>query len=212
MTRKGRAQLHPLRTTLLVVFAALTSIGTARADLATRFTHYSVEHGLSQAAVETIIQDRQGFIWLGTDEGLNRFDGHNFVTFVNDRNDPTTLAHNWVWALHEDADGAIWVGTDGGGLDRLDPLTGVFEHHALTADRADRVVVRAIVEDSAGALWIGTDGDGVFRLDRSTGTTTRFRNDPERSQIAVQRSRKGAARRRAMAISGSAPTAAASIA
>lgn len=178
MTRKGRAQLNPLRTTLLVVFAALASIGTARADLATRFTHYSVENGLSQAAVETVIQDRQGFIWLGTDEGLNRFDGHNFVTFVNDRNDPKTLAHNWVWALREDADGAIWVGTDGGGLDRLDPLTGVFEHHALTADRADRVVVRAIVEDSGGALWIGTDGDGVFRIERSSGATTRFRNDP----------------------------------
>jgi PAS domain S-box-containing protein len=177
MTRDRRA-LPTILQAIMMGIAALASIGSAGADLATRFTHYSVEHGLSQAAVETIIQDRQGFIWLGTDEGLNRFDGHNFVTYANDKKDPTTLAHNWVWALHEDVGGAIWVGTDGGGLDRLDPLTGRFEHRALATDPAARVVVRAIVEDSKGALWIGTDGDGVFRLDPSTGATQQFCNDP----------------------------------
>ena len=116
MTRDTRARLA-----IAAVVAALTWIESAHADLATRFTHYSVEHGLSQAAVEAIAQDRRGFIWLGTDEGLNRFDGYRFVTYVNDPNVSTTLAHNWVWALHVDAHGAVWVGTDGGGLDRLDP-------------------------------------------------------------------------------------------
>ncbi len=172
MTRDTRARL-----TIAIVVAALASIGSAHADLATRFAHYSVEHGLSQAAVEAIVQDRRGFIWLGTDEGLNRFDGEHFIRYVNDRNDPKTLAHNWVWALHEDARGAIWVGTDGGGLDRLDPLTGEFEHRALVDDPAARLVVRAIVGDSAGALWIGTDGDGLFRLEPVSGTVQRFRND-----------------------------------
>ncbi len=177
MGRGRRARLTILQA-ITTGIAALVSIGSTGADLATRFTHYSVEHGLSQAAVETIIQDRQGFIWLGTDEGLNRFDGYNFVTYANDKNNPTTLAHNWVWALHEGADGAIWVGTDGGGLDRLDPLTGTFVHCALVADPTARVIVRAIVEDATGALWIGTDGDGVFRLEPSTGATRQYRNDP----------------------------------
>ena len=72
----------------------------------------------------------------------------------------------------------IWVGTDGGGLDRLDPLTGVFEHRALVDDPAAHLVVRAIVGDSSGALWIGTDGDGLFRLEPMSGTIQRFRNDP----------------------------------
>ncbi len=171
MTRDTRAWLA-----IAAVVAALTWIETAHADLATRFTHYSVEHGLSQAAVEAIAQDRRGFIWLGTDEGLNRFDGYRFVTYVNDPNVSTTLAHNWVWALHVDAHGAVWVGTDGGGLDRLDPTTGVFEHRALVDDPAAHIVVRAIVAEPSGALWIGTDGDGLFRLEPASGDIRRFRN------------------------------------
>ena len=91
-------------------------------------------------------------IWLGTDEGLNRFDGYRFVTYVNDLNVSTTLAHNWVWALYADAHGAVWVGTDGGGLDRLDPITGVFEHRALVEHTDARIVVRAIVAEPSGAL------------------------------------------------------------
>jgi PAS domain S-box-containing protein len=166
----------------MVVWLTLSATpAAALADLTTRFTHYSVEHGLSQAAVETVIQDAQGFIWIGTENGLNRFDGYRFVTYVHDKDDPNSLTHNWIWALHEDAAGGIWVGTDGGGLDRLDPLTGVFEHHVLDADPAAHLVVRAIVEDDTGTLWIGTDGNGLYGLDRRSGATSHQRNDPSRS-------------------------------
>jgi PAS domain S-box-containing protein len=161
----GRATWRALITIVCASFASLV-----HADLATHFTRYSVEQGLSQAAVEAILQDRRGFIWFGTDDGLNRFDGERFVTYVHDKNDPTSLAHNWIWALHEDAAGAIWVGTDGGGLDRLDPTTGAFAHF-IADDGAKPIVVRAIAEAPAGVLWIGTDGDGVYRLDTATGET-----------------------------------------
>jgi PAS domain S-box-containing protein len=177
MTRDGCTRPTIVQAVVMSVVAA-TSVAAAGADLATRFTHYSVEHGLSQAAVESIIQDRRGFIWLGTEEGLNRFDGHTFVTYTNDKNAADSLAHNWVWALHEDARGSIWIGTDGGGLDRLDPLHGTFEHHALLDDPTAHIVVRAIAEDAKGVLWIGTDGDGLFRLDATSGAKRRFRNDP----------------------------------
>ena len=177
MTRDGRIRPTIVQAIVMSVVAA-TSFAAAAADLATRFTHYSVEHGLSQAAVETIIQDRRGFIWLGTEEGLNRFDGQTFVTYANDKNVANSLAHNWVWVLHEDARGSIWVGTDGGGLDRLDPASGIFEHCALLDDPAVHVVVRAIAEDPSGILWIGTDGEGLFRFDPVSGATRRFRNDP----------------------------------
>ena len=174
----GLNNRKPLQLARIVaLLAALVSPSWALADLVTRFAHYSVEAGLSQAAVETVIQDQQGFIWIGTDNGLNRFDGYRFVTYTHDKDDPHSLAHNWIWALHEDATGTIWVGTDGGGLDRLNPHTGTFEHHALVANPQARVVVRAIVEDAAGALWIGTDGDGLYRLDPATGKTQPFRSD-----------------------------------
>ncbi len=163
---------HARLATVVVLLATLTAPGLAFADLATRFTHYSVEHGLSQAAVETIIQDAQGYIWIGTENGLNRFDGYRFVTYIHDKDDPQSLAHNWIWALHEDTERRIWVGTDGGGLDRLDPQTGVFEHHALDVDLNERLVVRAITQDNSGTLWIGTDGNGVYGLDPDTGATT----------------------------------------
>ena len=166
-------------TGVVMLLAMLTTSVAARADMATRFTRYSVEHGLSQAAVETILQDRQGFIWLGTDEGLNRFDGYRFVNYLHDPNDATTLAHNWIWALHEDGSGAIWVGTDGGGLDRMDPLTGKFERRNLDADQTTHVPIRALVEDDARALWIGTDGNGLYRLDLTSGATQHFRSDPD---------------------------------
>ena len=176
MTRDSRSRLTFVQA-IAVCIAAFVSFAAAGADLATRFTHYSVEHGLSQAAVETIIQDRRGFIWLGTEEGLNRFDGHDFVTYTNDKSAANSLAHNWVWVLHEDAAGSIWVGTDGGGLDRFDPVSGLFEHCALVDDPHAHLVVRAIAEDAAGVLWIGTDGDGVFRFDTTSGETRRFRHD-----------------------------------
>jgi len=151
-----------------------------------RFEHLSLEKGLSQSHVNCILQDRHGFLWLGTQDGLNRYDGYRFRVFKHDARDPGSLANNTVWALLEDRDGTLWVGTDGGGLARWDPAAEAFVHHrhdranprSLSGDR-----VRAIVETRDGALWVGTDGQGLSRLDRQTGTFTRYgarSGDPNR--------------------------------
>ena len=151
--------------------AAANAMRPATARAATiRFAQLSVENGLSQASVQAIVQDRDGYVWIGTQEGLNRYDGYRFVTYTHDARDPGSLANNWIWALHLDSAGDLWVGTDGG-LDRVDPRTGRATHFRFTADDASSQpsdVVRDIAEDAAGFLWIGTNG-GLVRLDPRTG-------------------------------------------
>jgi diguanylate cyclase (GGDEF)-like protein len=144
-----------------------------------RFERLSLEQGLSQSHVNCILQDRHGFLWLGTQDGLNRYDGYSFRVFKHDSREPGSLASNTVWALFEDRNGALWVGTDGGGLDRWDPSREEFVHHRHESANAKSLSgnrVRAIVETKDGVLWVGTDGAGLSRLDRSSGEFTSYRS------------------------------------
>lgn len=75
------------------------------------FRNITVEEGLSQATVETILQDKKGYIWIGTNDGLNRYNGYSFEVFREDKNDKNSIANNYILALEEDKDGNIWVGT-----------------------------------------------------------------------------------------------------
>jgi diguanylate cyclase (GGDEF)-like protein len=143
-----------------------------------RFERLSLEQGLSQSHVNCILQDRHGFLWLGTQDGLNRYDGYRFRVFKHDAREPGSLANNTVWAVFEDRDGVLWVGTDGGGLDRWDPSREAFVHYQHDPANAKSLSgnrVRAVLETKDGALWVGTDGAGLSRLDRRNGEFTRYR-------------------------------------
>jgi signal transduction histidine kinase/ligand-binding sensor domain-containing protein len=146
-----------------------------------RFEHLSLEDGLSQNAVLDLLQDRQGFLWVATQDGLNRYDGYSFKVFKTDPDDPNTLSINSVLKLLEDDAGNIWVGTWGGGLNRLDPQTGAvrryrYDEHDPASLSND--LVAALWEDGHGSLWVGTMGGGLNRLDRISGRFTRYRHDP----------------------------------
>ncbi len=119
--------------------------------------------GLPQDTVITLLQTRDGYIWVGTRGGLSRFDGVRFTTF-DDRN-KSELRDNEVWALAESDDGSLWIGVYGAGLSRL--RGGAFTQYTSKSGLVNDFV-RALVTDTVGALWIGTDGglsrfkDGVF--------------------------------------------------
>lgn len=81
-----------------------------------RFEHISSENGLSQNVVTCILQDKRGFMWFGTQYGLNRFDGYVFKKYKNNPKDPSTLPANIVALIYEDSSGNFWIGTEGGGL------------------------------------------------------------------------------------------------
>ncbi|MCP3959137.1 MAG: histidine kinase [bacterium] len=146
-----------------------------------RFEHLSVQHGLSHGGIYSILQDSRGYMWFGTEDGLNRYDGISVTVFHHDPSDANTLSTSNFGEIYEDLSGLMWFGTWGGGLDRYDPRTRTFTHyrhdpadpHSLSQDR-----IEVLSGDAAGMLWIGTEGAGLNRLDPSTRRFDRFRHDP----------------------------------
>ena len=134
-----------------------------------RFERISLEQGLSQSTVFTILQDSRGFMWFGTEDGLNKYDGYNFTVYKHDPEDPNSLAGNWIQALFEDDSGTLWIGSGEGGLSRYDRTADQFTHYRNDfqdpASLSDDDVT-AIYQDREGVLWIGTGGGGLNRFDR----------------------------------------------
>jgi signal transduction histidine kinase/ligand-binding sensor domain-containing protein len=145
-----------------------------------RFEQITMEEGLSQNAILALLQDRQGYLWIGTQDGLNRYDGYTFTQFKNNGQDPNSISFNSVISLYEDNEGIIWIGTWGGGLNRYDPNTGKFTR--FVTDSKDPAslsnsVVTAITQDQDGRLWVGTL-DGLDLYYPATGKFIHYHSDP----------------------------------
>jgi len=138
-----------------------------------RFAQLSSGQGLSQARVGQIIQDDQGFLWFGTQYGLDRYDGYEFKAFMHDPARANSLSGSFIHSVFKDHSGAIWAGTDQG-LDRFDRTTESFTHFHLGNPEP---IVFGISQDSGGRLWLATEG-GLYRLDPVTGEAERFGHDP----------------------------------
>jgi ligand-binding sensor domain-containing protein len=115
--------------------------------------------------VTAIIQDSRGFIWIGTHDGLNKYDGYTFTVYRSQPGNPDSLSDNAVSTLCEDRDGMLWVGTIGGGLTRFDPNRETFSRPRLAGRNpveTSRDVIGAIIQDRRGRIWIG-HGGGIDR-------------------------------------------------
>jgi ligand-binding sensor domain-containing protein/signal transduction histidine kinase len=124
------------------------------------FERIGLDEGLSSGAVNVILQDNQGFLWFGTEDGLNRYDGYQFKTFRPDSNNPNSLTDGWITALFQTSSGELWIGTRSGGLNRFDPTTGIFNHYTHDSKDPKSLIsnrVQVIYQDERGRLWIGTD-------------------------------------------------------
>ncbi len=156
-----------------------------------RFERISIDQGLSQNTIHCIIQDRLGFLWIGTDDGLNRYDGYRFEVLRNSPDDLDSLSHNRARALLEDSDGFIWIGTRNGGLNRYDRRSRSFTHYrhdpAVPGSLASDVVW-TILQDRGGTLWIGTSR-GLDRFEPGhAGTFIHLPHDPARVAAGDSRS------------------------
>lgn len=123
------------------------------------------DNGLSQATVRAMLQDTMGFMWFGTADGLNRYDGKSFTVFRQQPEDPNGLSSNEVQVLHEDIRGNLWIGTNYG-LNRFDRVHNDFENYLHEKDIPGSIsdnFIGDIISDAKGRMWIGT-GNGVLDL------------------------------------------------
>jgi GAF domain-containing protein/ligand-binding sensor domain-containing protein/two-component sensor histidine kinase len=146
-----------------------------------KFDHLSIDDGLSSNTVYCVVQDRLGFLWIGTMDGLNRYDGYEIKVYRHDPIDPETLSSNAIYALHEDSHGDLWVGTSDKGLNRFDRQQGRFiryQHDPEDLNSISNDIIYWIHEDTSGELWIATWGGGLNRYDRQNDSFIHYRHDP----------------------------------
>ncbi|MFZ6655624.1 two-component regulator propeller domain-containing protein [Undibacterium sp. TJN19] len=148
-----------------------------------RFEQVGREQGFQHESIQSMLQDRQGYMWFGTQGGLHRYDGTKVIYFRHDPNRVNSLADNWVWALHQDSKGRIWAGTRNGGLHRYDMATETmvrYRRDAADIHSSGANQIQAIIGDGAGdgkdGLWLAT-GDGLAHFDPDTRHFIILRHD-----------------------------------
>lgn len=148
-----------------------------------KFERITIEEGLSQNTVKAVLEDSKGFLWFGTEDGLNRYDGYTFKVYRHNPDEPGSLSNSMVEAICEDDSGVIWVGTRGGGINRFDRKTGSFARYTYKPSAANCLssnIVWAICGRTPGVLWIGTD-KGLNRFDCMTGEFTHWHHESNNS-------------------------------
>lgn len=151
--------------------ASATSAAPLPLGSSLRFRHITLEDGLAQSSVQAIIQDRQGYMWFGTEDGLQRYDGYDFLTFHHDPEQTDSLADDDVVALAIGSHDELWIGTGEQGLDLLEPGSTHFVHYQHDPGNPTTLAsnsVYALLVDAHGHLWVGTT-DGLDRMDGVTG-------------------------------------------
>ncbi|MBN1661506.1 MAG: GAF domain-containing protein [Anaerolineae bacterium] len=144
------------------------------------FRRLTIEDGLSQSTITCIAQDSRGFIWFGTQDGLNRYDGYDFWVYKRDPNDPGSLTSNWIMHCHRDRRDNLWFVTDDSVLHRYDLAMDRFEHYPIEAkdpNRRGAYNILTLYGDSSGRLWIGTYGGGLVQYDPDTDHLVYYSED-----------------------------------
>jgi ligand-binding sensor domain-containing protein/signal transduction histidine kinase len=169
---------------LLMMFAS--SVTVAQDLNAVRFQRYGIENGLSQTTIRTLYQDHQGFVWLGTQDGLNRFDGYEFRVYRNDPAKINTLGDNHIVTIENAAKKGFWVGTLAGGLALYDPDTDAFRRFQADGKFGDIANngISAILLDNKKRFWAATNIGTLQWLDESQMA---FQNVPAVNSESVGR-------------------------
>ncbi len=132
-----------------------------------QFEHINLKDGLSQGSVYCVLQDQKGFLWFGTQDGLNKYDGYQFTVYRHDKHNNNSLSDNCINALYEDSNGYVWIGTLSGGLNRFDRHTNSFKSFQVRKNDPESIssnTISCIFQDHSGKLWVGTD-NGLNRMD-----------------------------------------------
>src|SRR5258708_4411531 len=142
------------------LFLLLLVIGFNAFSQNLKFEHLGTDEGLSQSNITCMLQDRNGFMWFGTHDGLNRYDGYKFTVYRSNVNDKNSLSSNFITDLVEDNERNLWIATCGGGLNLF--IANEEKFISYRYDESDRQgiasdYVNSLCLDSSGSLWVGTD-------------------------------------------------------
>ena len=168
------------RQTVIVLALILGLCGSATAQYRSMmFDRFTIENGLSNNSVNNILQTHDGFLWIATKDGLNRYDGQSFKHYKHNPSNKNSLPENYVNSLLESSDGTLLVGTWGGGL-------CVYSSHQETFTRIDAVekdddYIQCLFEDSKGYIWYGTINGGLNKLDLKTHKIISYRKNSSRA-------------------------------
>jgi ligand-binding sensor domain-containing protein len=136
-----------------------------------RFKHLTNNNGLSQNLVLSITQDQEGYMWFGTKDGLNKYDGYRFIVFQNEPNNQNSISSNYISELFTDKNGKLWIGTEDGIVNIYNVETQSFQRIQLPITKTkskNSEAISSIAQDKDGNIWIGTIGNGFFRIPFST--------------------------------------------
>lgn len=165
----------------LVLLLMLCGLSVFSRNVENRFTHITTTDGLSHSNVYSIIRDSRGYMWFGTTDGLNKFDGYNIIVYRNDPNVSNSLSNNFVPYILEDTDHDLWIATYGGGLNLYDRESDSFTHFRHNPGDSSSIAGNHVVElfqDSKGILWIATWGGGLSKFDKTTQQFTNYQHNP----------------------------------
>lgn len=145
---------------LVLLVSVVISFAT---NATTRFTHYTIEDGLSQNTITSIVEDKYGFIWFGSQDGLNRFDGFEFEKFYADTHNSNALTADYIYDIFKDQQGQLWLATRGGGLSLFDYETERFQNFTLPKgmDKTLANDIHHIIQANSNELWLATYSSGI---------------------------------------------------
>lgn len=150
---------------ILLLFISVVGFGQQKTI---KFDTYSLEHGLSQSSVTGIVQDRYGFIWISTQDGINRYDGYTFKTFKNSPDKPNSIPNNYIHFLDKDESGNLWFGTNRG-IGKMDPKDYAVERISRnTFPDLNGYMFNSLTFDKEGTLWALTDKNGINKINLRT--------------------------------------------
>jgi len=180
--RPSRVRTLAARVVLIGLTLTLTFFRPAygQHEETRKFSQLTTADGLSQSTVNCILKDKFGFMWFGTQDGLNKYDGHTFTVYRNNPKNPRSIPDNQIKCIFEDRQSNLWIGTLGGGLCIYDRTRDTFirlEDLGIHPGFAINPAILSIYEDKASGLWVGTFHD-LLLIDCQKKTIRHFQSDP----------------------------------
>lgn len=153
---------------LIIYFPGNSDIYAQQENI--KFERYSIDQGMYETNITSMIQDNNGFLWFSIFSGIEKFDGYSFTAYKNNPDNKTSIDNAFTNTLYEDSERNIWIGNKHG-FDKFNRTNGIFTHFKIYPDELETKInsnVISICEDNEGKLWIGTS-DGLHRFDKSSG-------------------------------------------